>query len=451
MPYTALTLSSTARIDDNVGFFANSTAVGVTNIISKNFISDNGAWGQSTTANEDIQYVYGNGYWVSYSQGVAGIKYSTGNPPSSWTAQSVGSDTITSVAYGNGYWVAVTSTGEVWYRASTPNGTWTLGADLITGQYPDVDGNTSMGILTSVAYANGYWVILKESPYYPEFLAVFYRDSTPVGAWTRQNITTDGYTGYRRYANLIYANGYWVFPCIGSINVANIHGFCYRANTPNGTWTYQPLTISGIAIPCVTKIRYGNGYWVILDVPNNGIYYTNGALNSTWVGGRYEDDGDAYDGFLGMYDIIYANDYWIITYQTESGGAWWRAGIIYKYGNPTGAPMAQYPAITDWMRENISGSGNVNSVSSAWYNRTFNASIGGGTPNYLLLSGAPYTKYHKFPSPQPVAQTQTYSLIQTGGWYGEAYIDNYAKTFSTVVPTPPSGAVTFAIKDKDLT
>jgi len=405
IPYTELTFSVTARLDNSVPFtLANGGAS-----IPKTFSTTNGAWVQSTTGNSDDNIVYGNGYFVSFNKNTNSIKYSNGTPPLVWTTQVVNASAqISDVAFGNNYWVITDYNGKVYYRTTTPNGTWTASSVI-----------TPYG-LSEVEYANGYWVASVTQPDFPGDRGVWYRQTNPTGAWTQVSLFGDNLET-TPLGKVYYGNGYWV--CTAPFE----SGFWYKATDPTGIWTFKAITLSGVSSPYPLSIAYGNGYWAIVDPVNNCIYYISGALTGTWLGYLNTGVSD-----MQFYNIEYSNDYWIITYQAQSYNS---AGIYYRYGTPISAAN-----MVDWMKQTISGTVNIDANIDVAFSDA-----------YILITGGTYTRYHVFPNPQSVAQTAVYSLIKSGTWSGSAVIDNYTKAISTVVPATPSGSVTLDIKDKALT
>jgi len=412
IPYTQITFSATARLDESVSFGLGKDG----NKIAKLFATPNGSWVQSTTKNKDECLVYGGGYWVSYSKAKSSMKYSNGNPPMVWTTQTLNTDVIwKKVVYGNGYWVGLDTMNRLWYKKQYPITTWT---------HIDLSSWKSGLVLTDISYGNGYWVASTGHTTYSGSKGIWYNDLTPTGTWTFKSLAVASAT---ILGNVSYVNGYWI--CMDAYDSSHTNGgFWYVPSVPSGTWLYKQVVISGGLTSRPKSISYGNGYWVIFDDNSNGIYYTDGDLSSTWVGYNY-----LFGGYVVFFDMIYANGYWILSYQND--GDVTDAGIFYRYGDPL-----SYPDMSNWIKQPISGAGLSHASIDILY--------GNG---YLVITGSSYTRSHKFPTTQPSPQTETYSLIVSGGWTGLATIDDYIEYLSTVVPDVPSGSVTFSIQDKGLT
>ncbi len=139
--WTQRTSGTTAIFNDVTHANGLFVAVGV-NVVRTS--TDGETWTQRSSATSSAQYsvVYGNGIYVS-----VGINSSihTSTNGITWTSQALGStQDFTRVDYGSGIFVAVNESGVV--RTSTNGATWT---SLVTG----------LGILESVSYTNGLYVI----------------------------------------------------------------------------------------------------------------------------------------------------------------------------------------------------------------------------------------------------------------------------------------------------
>lgn len=414
-----VTFEATARLDDSVPMSVSNSGA----TISNTFLRTTGQWlsgASKLSSNVLTDMAYGNGYWVTCN-GTDGIAYSTALD-GTWTNITMTNASIVKIMYANSYWVAVDTTGKIWYRSSTPNGTWS-----------SVTINTFYGV-NDVYYGNGYWVVTvgggAELPPSNE-AGVYYRASNPAGAWTFQNLSTS-----TPIWGVYYNNGYWV--CVD----IDKSGIWYRSSNPAGAWTLKVLTISGVTTPSPNDITYGNGYWVILDRLNNGIYYTSGALSSTWSG--YTDATETYIPIGSLRNILYANGYWVITYDTGSSST---SGILYRYNdiNPANG-------FADLIKQVKSGAiGGVLLYANEFIIISGYYSFSTAPPPLYGSSNRFY--YHSFPVTQPSLQSASYTVIKSGAWSGTGVIDNYTKSISFTPTLTVSGTNTYTldIKDKGLT
>jgi len=183
-----------------------------------------------------------NGLWVAVGTDGSGNGVLTSrNPTVGWTIttpQQATSGNIVSLAYGNGYWVIVSDP----YVAYTTNPTATWKISNIT--IP----NFSYGY--GIGYGNGVWVIT-------DSMSIIY--STDLITWKRAPTTTFNPAG------ITFANGIWV--TLGNNSE-------YNSTDPTKTWTKVP---SGASLSPGLRIAYGLGTWVAVGYSDNGtiIYSSN--------------------------------------------------------------------------------------------------------------------------------------------------------------------------------
>jgi hypothetical protein len=217
-------------------------------------------------------------------------------PNGTWTSNTLtgGTQNLHGVAYGNGYWVTVGTSGTVYYKADTPDGTWTSNAQGATN-------------LFAVTYANGYWVAVGQSG------ALYYKADNPVGAWTSNAQSSNT----RR--SVAYGNGYWVA-------VGDSGNLIYKADTPDGTWTSNTQGSSHLY-----SVVYANGYWVASGA-SGALYYKATNPTSAWTSNT---QGAATNSF-----VAYGNGYWVIPgyYKASTPDSAWTSnaaitGVSGTYAN----------------------------------------------------------------------------------------------------------------------
>jgi len=199
-----------------------------------------------------------------------------------WTEAAYSANGYMSVAYDGSSYMAAVEAADLWY-CTDPTGTWTQNAAI------------GAGILTSIAYANGYWVAVSTNG------SVYYRATNPTGTFTAQT------TGTVQFQGVAYGNGYWVA-------VGDTGKMYYRASTPNGSWTLKT-----VGTVWWTSVAYGNGYWVAVG-PSGALYYATDPTG-TWTSNT--------TGSSGLTGVIYGNGYWV---AVGSSGA-----VFYKATDPTGS------------------------------------------------------------------------------------------------------------------
>lgn len=178
---------------------------------------------------------YGNGYWVAVGEGGT-IYYRAGTPDGTWSSMTQGSTYLFSVAYGNGYWVVVGENNTIYYKAGNPNGTWTTNPHSSRHQW--------------IAYINGYWIATGSNN------MLWCKPGTPDGAWTNIDIGISS-------ALVAYGNGYWV--AIGENGLLK-----YKTGTPTGAWTANNQNAGSGTF---RSINYIDWSWVATD--NFGAFYSS--------------------------------------------------------------------------------------------------------------------------------------------------------------------------------
>ncbi len=230
------------------------------------------------------------------------------------------------LTYTNGYWV-VGGRGydgnnycaRIAYATSL-DGVWTI---------KDFWGcNTNDNEINCVTYANGYWVVggvYRTSSSSSSFYASLAYATSLTGAWSTKDLWVRSVG--TKVTSLTYADGYWV---VGgnSYNSYTNHASIAYATSPGGTWTTIDLwTGSGAEIKCLT---YADGYWVV-----GGIYQASGtttyyariayatSLTGTWSTIDLLSNGNSIFNCL-----TYADGNWVLGGSYYDGSAWY-ARIAY--------------------------------------------------------------------------------------------------------------------------
>lgn len=239
---------------------------------------------------EDI--VYGNGYFCGWAQ--ISQAYAT-DPDGTWTYDGSGATFgANTLIYGGGYWVAAGSSagnGYYKYRQSTPNGSWSSGAQ---------NGQTTCPAY--IKYGNGYFIGLAAAA------TTHLYTTAPGSTWT----AISGLSG--TFQSLDYGNGYWV---VGGGGSGNIY---YSTGPTSGSWTSVSTGATAI-----THINYVGGYWIAQTGANSTIYYTTDPTG-TWTSKTLPVS------IPGSRDVFYdevTSTFWIsdtngVSYASTPGGTWTR-------------------------------------------------------------------------------------------------------------------------------
>ena len=290
--------------------------------------------------------IHANGYWVavgSYSDGsnyYCAIAYSVRlNGP--WTTKTLwGGATHSSyvrghdIVFANGYWVVVGRQLEnsTYYArmayATSLDGTWTT-KDLWSATKADTFKESECNGLTSIIYANGYFVVTGEqySSSTTCHAKIAYA-TTPGGAWSTKNLWSG--TGSVAYC-VTYANGYWVVGGRYAISSSIPNARIAYATSLDGTWTTKNLWSSAKAFEFVKSITYANGYWVACGAHYQSSTYNSVVAYSTSPGGTWTRvslwTGDE---SCRAEEVVYINGCWVvcglkggcISYAITPNGTW---------------------------------------------------------------------------------------------------------------------------------
>jgi hypothetical protein len=208
---------------------------------------------------------------------------------------------INGFANSGGLWVAVGDTlsdaGQV-YWARDPEGTWTRQPGWPQLYYGSVatDG-TTWAIAGEGRLVGNFGVIGSPDTFLAGHLWTN-SDPTHDHYWVQRLNTSDGFGNGPSLFGVLYANSHWV-----TWGASGSGAALYTAGTnPTGTWTSR--STSAFDTPGPADITFGNGTWVALSGDGSTIS-TASAPTSTWT-----NQGTI--GVPGADKIKYANGYWLI-------------------------------------------------------------------------------------------------------------------------------------------
>jgi hypothetical protein len=192
-------------------------------------------------------FAYSNGLWVAVGDAddISGQLYWAHDPEGEWTRQ---------LGWPQIYLGSVATDGTTWAIAASGQ----IDLDGIDGRIwtspePSVDHHWTVRLtdssvgLESVYYANSHWVAWAASG---AGSRLYTAGSTPTGTWTSRS--TSGFTSPGPI-DITFGNSTWVAISGNGSNVST-------ASTPTGTWT----NAGAVGISGADKIKYANGYWIIV-------------------------------------------------------------------------------------------------------------------------------------------------------------------------------------------
>ena len=351
---------------------------------------------------------YANGYLVAVgqyydgSQYYARISYTT-DPTGGWVTRDLWrcSNVLTGttvVAYINGYWVI----GGQYYDGSKYYARIARTTD-ITGDWTTKDlwsGSASAIAVHDIAYADGYLVAVGQYDDGSKDRARIAYASDFVGTWTMNDLWTATFNA--SISSIAYADGYWVVGGVSreSTSAAGSARIAYTTD-PSGTWTTKDLW-SGVTsrISCVS---YANGSWVVGgDFVNNSTYYARLAYankpNGTWT------NKDLWSGTKDnrtVEDIIYAKGYWLLVGQYYDGSTYY-ARIAYTNDHTA-----------DWITNDLwSGGYANNSVVCAAYVDGYSWVVGGLYREESLYSATTGVCVSGTAALPAISDSRTYTYIK---------------------------------------
>jgi len=219
--------------------------VGQTHVISTS--TDGTTWIQNTSADavvimNSVGYDAIHDLWVA--GGWHGELWTATDPTGTWTKQTsplpADSTSVPSVVYGNGVWVAVANGGASngGLATSTDGTAWTLSSSRPAH-------STRNYVPNSLAYANGYWVLLDEW--------VIYTTTDPTSTWTTSVADITAWSGWSSETDSYgptWDGAKWM--------VLGEFGHVATANDPTGTWNTAAAVIT---LPDTTAQFYALGYY----------------------------------------------------------------------------------------------------------------------------------------------------------------------------------------------
>lgn len=200
--------------------------------------------------------------------------------------------------------------------------------------------------ITCVTYANGYWVVggsYGDSSHTPYSARIAYATSLN-GPWTTKDLWTSTSSSDQRVYDIVYANGYWA--AVGENYRSATISYC---TTLTGTWTTNTLWTGSSSWATAYCITYANGYWVVgggygADSSDRACSCINYAtsLNGTWTRDELWWSNTSATG-TAIYDVEYANGYWIAVGRENIGG-----------GSKPDANISYSTNLTSWTDKTLS-------------------------------------------------------------------------------------------------
>lgn len=281
---------------------------------------------------------YANGYWVVVGQYYDGSRYYarmsyTTDLNSDWTTTDLWSgirsyNKINSIAYANGYWVVVGqyNSGNATYYygriayTTDITGTWTTNDNL--------RGSSSGTEFVCVTYANGYWVAGGKHYNSTRYATIMYT-TDPTGTWYTKYLWSSSASGTFSINSVAYGNGYWV--AAGQYYKGSGTGYAqiaYTTDVTSDSWSIKEIWYSSSSggRNVINSITYANGYWVIggqSSVDNARIAYATDPT-STWT---MKDLWSSENNYSIMHNVVYANGYWIASGECYDDG--YKARLAY--------------------------------------------------------------------------------------------------------------------------
>lgn len=263
-----------------------------------------------------------------------------------------GHNTITCIIYANGYYVvggqyAIGTTGSEHYGriayATSLDGPWTI-KDVWAG---------SDSIVTSIAYANGYWVVGGRKYYNGQYLACISWTTDLTRDWSNRDVWGNSYT-----ANIInciaYGNGYWVVGGTFRTSGTKYARIAYCTQLDLG-WTQKNLWKSSSDNE-INGITYANGYWVVVGMQNGynaRLGYATDLSQTEWIIVDLWSNSSVYN-INKLTGVTYANGYWVVCGNYSEGNPWF--GRI-AYATSLGGPWTIKDVWTSYYN-----SGGINSI-----------------------------------------------------------------------------------------
>lgn len=319
---------------------------------------------------------------------------------------------ISSVIYANGYWVVGGTYQEsngsypiarIAY-ATNLNGPWTV-KDIQTGKTQDASR-----IFTQMIYANGYWAICGKYTDNNNTERTYIAYATaPNANWTTRNLWSDDY-GYVSTSGLIYANEQWVVYGQTSDNRGRYVAIIAYANNITGSWTTQELWTNHSTVRSAdfNSLIYSNGYWVA-----GGGYFPTGAadysaiityctnLGGTWTQKTLWENSS---GLTQISKIAYENGYWVAC------------------GTNGDKDIDRYRACVAYTT-NLSGSWTTENL---WSSRSGNASC-----DFILYANGYWIVCGELDSNNLVTTHIAYTTNPTGAWTQETLWNGYEGSVSS--------------------
>lgn len=211
------------------------------------------------------------GYYYTGSVRYGQVGYCTSSTPSSWTTNTIWNGSygyeINDITYANGYWVVAGKygTSSTTYAAiayctsiSSSQSSWTT-VRLWGYGYQN-------NFLNCIEYANGYIIAggVLQSANSTYSGSISYVASTPTGTWSNGSLIPNSSYGYCGITSIKYANGYWVACGVqtGYSDSSTVHRSVISYGTTIGSGTLVQVHENTNSNTGFNDIVYENGYWV---------------------------------------------------------------------------------------------------------------------------------------------------------------------------------------------